>query len=166
MLGSTPVFGFDNFQIMIPSVIALVTCPQLCRLSWVFFACCRLSCLTSALMPVVDFHVRPQLCRLFWALKPFVNFLACPQLCRLFSALCLSSALTIFALPGPQARPSHGIDVSVCLSVCLFVCPPPPPEAWTFRSKTDSKADNRRQSPGQATKLWTCQGQSMKAENR
>ena len=58
--------------------------------------------------------------------------------------------------------------VLMCLSVCLSVClsAHPPQEAWTFRSKTDSKADNRRQSPGQATKLWTCQGQSMKAENR
>ena len=30
----------------------------------------------------------------------------------------------LFTRPGPWARPSHGIDVCVCLCACLFVPPP------------------------------------------
>ena len=33
---------------------------------------------------------------------------------------------------GTAPRPGHGIDVSVCLFVCLSV--PSPPEAWTFKN--------------------------------
>ena len=44
--------------------------------------------------------------------------------------LILRNFLSVWLL----ARPSHGVDVSVCLFVCLFVCVyPRPPGAWTFR---------------------------------
>ena len=92
------------------------------------------------------------------------SFLGCPAF-KAITKHFLLSWLSNFSL-GSALRPGR-VMVLMCLSVCLSVClSAPPPEAWTFRSKTDSKADNRRQSPGQATKLWTCQGQSMKAENR
>ena len=45
--------------------------------------------------------------------------------------------ISIFTRPGPYARPSHGIDVCVCVFVCLFVCLSPP-VAWTFRYLLDT----------------------------
>ena len=149
---------------MIPSVIALITCPQLCRLSWAFLpvvdflAWPRLWCPLLTFTSVLNFAACSGLWNLSSTFLPVLNFAACS---RLYACL----RLWQFSLC-PALRPGR-VMVLMCLSVCLSVClSAPPPKAWTFRSKTDSKADNRRQSPGQATKLWTCQGQSMKAENR
>ena len=82
VIGSMPAFGVDIF--LNDDSVCCWLSPLSSTLSPVlgFPACCRLSCLSSALPG--------------WAGKPFVNFVACPRLCQLFSALCLSSASTIF----------------------------------------------------------------------
>ena len=33
------------------------------------------------------------------------------------------AVIFVFTPSGPQAGPSHGIDVSACFHVCVFVCP-------------------------------------------
>ena len=69
----------------------------------------------------------------------FVLYIHCFQLneynCLLHILGCLF--WPFFTRPGPLARPSHGIDVYVCVLVCLSVCLSPP-EAWTFRYLLDT----------------------------
>ena len=44
-----------------------------------------------------------------------------------------------FTRPGPQARPSHCIDMCVCVCVCLHACLCVcPPKDWTFRYLLDT----------------------------
>ena len=57
----------------------------------------------------------------------FITYFLCFLRTLLKHQQCQVSRKPIFTQPGPQARPSHGIDLCVCLFVCLFVCLSVPP---------------------------------------